>query len=171
MPLKTGDHLGARVLISPHHLTQFFRVKLAGDGSRIHQVTEEDSELAAFGFCWYRDFLRSWSLFHNRLRRSLVGLAGCFLEVFGYTRPRESSFICLYLRFMDIQEFIFQIVEVVVIEVKASFQRTVGDTSLTFEQFECLGEDFIEGHGHPSRCRCGARRWCGNWQGHSDDLY
>src|SRR5256885_10155335 len=51
---------------------------------------------------------------------------------------------------MDIQEFILQIVEVGVIEVEASFQRTVGDTSLTFEQFECLGEDFIEGHCHPS---------------------
>ena len=29
MPLEAGDHLGARGLISPHHLAQRFRVELA----------------------------------------------------------------------------------------------------------------------------------------------
>ena len=31
MPLKAGDHLGAGVLIGPHHLAQVFRVELAGE--------------------------------------------------------------------------------------------------------------------------------------------
>jgi hypothetical protein len=48
------------------------------------------------------------------------------------------------------QDFVFQVFEIVVIDVKASFQRTIGHTSLTFEQCEYLVEDFIEGHQCPS---------------------
>ena len=66
---------------------------------------------------------------------------------------------------MDIQEFILQIVEVVVIEVEASFQRTVGYTSLTFEQFECLGEDFVEGHATPLDADAACKRRWGNGTG------
>ena len=49
MPLKTGDHLGAGLLIGPHHLTQLFWVEPAGKHRRIHQVTKEHGELATFG--------------------------------------------------------------------------------------------------------------------------
>src|SRR5712692_10346403 len=49
MPLKAGDHLGAGLLIGPHHLTQVFRVKLASQHRRIDQITEQDGELATFG--------------------------------------------------------------------------------------------------------------------------
>jgi hypothetical protein len=48
IPLKTGNHLGTRVLISPHHLAQLFRVELAGEHGRVHQVTEQHRELAPF---------------------------------------------------------------------------------------------------------------------------
>ena len=48
VPVKAGDHLGAGVLIGPHHLTQLFRVELAGEHGRVHQVTEQHGELAAF---------------------------------------------------------------------------------------------------------------------------
>src|SRR5215831_3753566 len=44
-----GDHLGAGVLIGPHHLAPLFGVELAGEHRRVHQVTEQDGELAAFG--------------------------------------------------------------------------------------------------------------------------
>jgi len=50
MALKAGDHLGTGVLIGPHHLPEVFRVKLTGEGSRIHQVTKQHGELPAFGF-------------------------------------------------------------------------------------------------------------------------
>jgi hypothetical protein len=48
---------------------------------------------------------------------------------------------------MHVKEFILQIVEVVVIEVKASFQRTIRYPSLAFQQVDNLGENVIEGHG------------------------
>jgi len=50
MPIKTGNHLGTGRLIGPHHLAQLFRVELAGEGGRIHQVAEHHSELAPFRF-------------------------------------------------------------------------------------------------------------------------
>src|SRR5262249_18916407 len=56
-------------------------------------------------------------------------------------------------------------------EIEASFQRTVGDTSLTFEQFECLGEDFIKGHGHPSRCRCSVQKTVWEWNRPFECIY
>ena len=48
MPLKAGDHLGAGLLIGPHHLAEVFRVELAGERGRVHQVTEQHGELAPF---------------------------------------------------------------------------------------------------------------------------
>jgi len=49
MPLKARDHLGARVLIRPHHLAEVFRIKPRGEHGGIHDVTEQDGKLAAFG--------------------------------------------------------------------------------------------------------------------------
>ena len=49
MPLKALDDLGTGGLIGPHHLPQVFRVELTGEHGRVHQVTEQDGELAAFG--------------------------------------------------------------------------------------------------------------------------
>ena len=49
MALKAGDHLGAGVLIGPHHFAPVFGVELAGQHGRVHQVTEQHRELAAFG--------------------------------------------------------------------------------------------------------------------------
>jgi hypothetical protein len=65
---------------------------------------------------------------------------------------------------MHVEDFILQVVEVVVIEVEASFQRTIGYTSLTFKQFECLGEDFIEGHRPPSLRRGGVQQTVWEWE-------
>src|SRR4030095_15553805 len=49
IPLKAGDQLSASLLIGAHHLVQLFRVELAGEDGRVHQVTEQHGELAAFG--------------------------------------------------------------------------------------------------------------------------
>ena len=49
MPLKALDDLGTGGLIGAHHLPQIFGIELAGERGRIHQVTEQHGELAAFG--------------------------------------------------------------------------------------------------------------------------
>ncbi len=40
VPLKTLDDRGAGLLIGPHHLAPLFGVDLAGEGGRVHQLTE-----------------------------------------------------------------------------------------------------------------------------------
>jgi hypothetical protein len=54
MPLIASDHLGAGVLIGPHHLAPVLRVELAGEHRRVHQVTKQHGELAAFSVGWTR---------------------------------------------------------------------------------------------------------------------
>src|SRR4029453_11191698 len=49
VPVIALDHLGAGVLIGPHHLPPLFRVEPAGECGRIYQVAEKHRELAAFG--------------------------------------------------------------------------------------------------------------------------
>jgi hypothetical protein len=48
---------------------------------------------------------------------------------------------------MHVKEFILQVIEVVVIEVKASLESTIRHTSLAFEEGDDLVEDVIECHG------------------------
>jgi hypothetical protein len=64
-PLKAADDLGARVLIGPYHLAPLFGVELAGERGRVHQVTKQHRELAAFGLKGRRS--RCWC---GRLRRA-----------------------------------------------------------------------------------------------------
>ena len=52
IPVIAGDHLGAGLLIGPHDLAPVFRVELAGEHGRVHQIAEQHGELAAFGL-WY----------------------------------------------------------------------------------------------------------------------
>src|SRR5262249_27598691 len=81
---------------------------------------------------------------------NLVGLASRSFEVFGCTRPCESSLICLYLRFMDIEEFPFQVFQVRIIQVKASLEGTIGHPSLAFEERDNLFQDVVKRHDRSS---------------------
>jgi hypothetical protein len=66
------------------------------------------------------------------------------------TNPHQPSAALIdYLR-RDEKDFVFHVVEVVVIEIEASFQRTIGYPSLAFEEVDDLGKNCIEGHSRPS---------------------
>jgi hypothetical protein len=43
-----SDHLGAGGLIGPYHLAQLFRVELADEHGRVHEITKQHGELAPF---------------------------------------------------------------------------------------------------------------------------
>jgi len=62
------------------------------------------------------------------------------------TSPHETSTLVVSY-WMHVEEFVLEIIEVVVIEVKASFQRTIGYPSLACEEVDDLGKNFIKGHG------------------------
>jgi hypothetical protein len=65
--------------------------------------------------------------------------------------PHETSTLVVS-HGMHVEEFILQVVEVVVIEVEASFQRTIRYPSLAFEEVDDLGKNVIEGHGVTLHC-------------------
>jgi hypothetical protein len=48
------------------------------------------------------------------------------------------------------QQFVLEVFEVGIIDLKASSQRAIGHPPLALEQVENLGEEVIEGHGEPS---------------------
>src|SRR5438105_4884921 len=48
MPIVALDNVGTHPLICTHHVTPVFRVELAGESSRVHQITEHHRELPSF---------------------------------------------------------------------------------------------------------------------------
>ena len=153
MPLKAGDHLGAGVLIGPHHLAEVFRVELTGEGGRVHQVTEQHRELAAFGV---RGSGRRWC------RGSLGGLGGRRLgrgrglEGAGEAAgppvqtsivPRRSSTI---LGTLDAARTLGRRGSLV--EGKLALQGTIGDPAMFVQHGDRLAEDLIERHSGSSAC-------------------
>src|SRR5262245_44253292 len=51
---------------------------------------------------------------------------------------------------MYIEEFFFEDVQVLVIQIEAHLEGAIGYASLAFEEVNDLGEHFIEGHEHSS---------------------
>jgi hypothetical protein len=75
MAIVALDNLGTHLLICPHHVTPVFRVELRGQFGRIDQVTEQHSELAAFGVgrTWDLSSSGGWDIRHRwRLVRVVV---------------------------------------------------------------------------------------------------
>jgi hypothetical protein len=49
MPIVALNNVGTHPLIGTDHIAPVFRIELAGESGRVHEVTEHDGELAAFG--------------------------------------------------------------------------------------------------------------------------
>jgi hypothetical protein len=97
--------------------------------------------LAAFGL-WS---LRSLVSLGSRRWCWLSRLRGNCLSACWVTNPNETSSFVID-NWVHIEDFVLQIVEVVVIEIKSSLEGTIRYPSLAFQEVDNLGEDFIEGH-------------------------
>jgi hypothetical protein len=73
-------------------------------------------------------------------------VSGGFLDSFRCASPHETSTFVIDHR-VNVENFIFQVFEVVVIEVEASFESTIGHSSLPFQECDDLVEDVVECHG------------------------
>jgi hypothetical protein len=51
---------------------------------------------------------------------------------------------------LGVDDFFLQVLDIVVINIKASLEGTIRDPPLAFEEVDDLGEDVIEGHTCPS---------------------
>ena len=136
MPVKAGDHLGAGVLIGPHHLAQVFGVKLCRERGRTDQVTEEHGELAPF---------RRWRGEDSRGRCRLG-------ERRRLADPDQDSPVLVHGKLFGIDKILLEIFEQVVIEVQPAFEHAVGEALLLLEQREDLDEDRLIVHHGPSTC-------------------
>jgi hypothetical protein len=47
---------------------------------------------------------------------------------------------------MHVEEFLFEDIQVLVIQIEAHLQGAIGHASLAFEEVDDLGKNFIEGH-------------------------
>jgi hypothetical protein len=160
MPVKAGDHLGTGVLVGPDDLAQVFRVELTGQGGRVHQVTEEDGELASFGVWggrgawwsgrWREPLLRVRLACRHVCRQRQEGHVGC-------TRPHEDATVLLHRDAAHLNEFRFQIVEVVIVERELALEGTIGEALILLEPLDDLCEDLFEGHSRPSARRAPLR--------------
>ena len=68
----------------------------------------------------------------------LCRVSGGFLDSFRCASPHETPTFVIDHR-VNVENFIFQVVEVVVIEVEASFESTIGHSSLPFQECDDLG--------------------------------
>src|SRR5712691_2517182 len=61
MPIVALDNVGTHPLRCTHHVPVVFRIELAGELRRVHQITEHHRELPTFSVwrrrCWRRDCL------------------------------------------------------------------------------------------------------------------
>src|SRR6516164_1408559 len=100
---------------------------------------------------------------HTRLWCWLSKWRGNCLSACRVASPDETSIIFIEHRVRE-KQLVLQVFEVVVIKVKASFQRTIGYPSLAFEQCECLVQDLLKGHRPPSLRRSGVQQTVWEWE-------
>src|SRR5215471_8733822 len=141
MSIVALDHAGTHPLIGTHHVPPVFRVELGGESGGIDQVAEHDGQLPSFSLWSLRRLLSLGS----RRWCCLSRLRGICLSACCVTSPNETSAFVID-NWVHIEEFVLQIVEIVVIEGKASLEGTIRYPSLAFQEVDDLGEDVIEGH-------------------------
>jgi hypothetical protein len=90
--------------------------------------------------------MRSKACRWGRLIKLHQTISSCIWVLSQHQCAAETSTLVILYR-VNVKEFILQIVEVVVIKVEASFQRTIRHTSLAFQEGEDLFEDFVKCHG------------------------
>jgi hypothetical protein len=144
MPLKAGDHRGTGRLIGTHHFAQLLRVELAGEGGRVHQVTEQHGELAAFR-------LRGAGVSGRRFSRGGMGVLRDGLpDRWWIAMPSQAlAGIIDHLRVL-IEEGFLEILERRVIEVELPFERAIRHPPAALEHGKRLVQHRLEGHGRPS---------------------
>src|SRR5262245_47851848 len=151
MPLIAGDHLAAGVLIGSHHLPPLFRVELAGQHGRVHQITEQHGELAAFGL-WRGSAGWSRRLRLRRLER------WCWWRA-SLLKPDQHCAFLVHGHPLHLDEFHLQVGEIVVLQTKLALKGPIGHATVPAEELDDLFQHRIKVHHRPSICASAASAW------------
>ena len=79
------------------------------------------------------------------------------------TRPDQDIAPLIHGEALALDEFILQIVQGRVVELKLPLEGAVGQASPALEHGDRLVENLLKGHRHPSRCRCGVQKTVWEW--------
>src|SRR5262245_27140475 len=147
------DDFSADVLVGTHHVPIVFGIELRREFGGIDQVAEHDGELPSFRIRRRRysreRFNRSW---FNFLSYSMLSrwCGGWLWFCFRCTNPDKDSAVFIDSQALGIDDFFFEILNVVVVEVKLTLQSPIRHTSSTAEEVYNLVEYFVEVHYRPS---------------------
>src|SRR5215471_6130071 len=149
--VKTRDDVCAHLLIRTDNLSEVLRVELPRQGSGLHQITEHHRKLSAFslgyGRCreWWCD--RGWLLLLcRRLWECLARLRGCFDGPCACPRPHQDSALLVRSYTLGIDQFFFEDIQILVIQIEAHLQRSIRHSSLAFEERHDLVEHVVKRH-------------------------
>jgi hypothetical protein len=164
MALIAGDHLGAGVLIGPHHVAPLFQVEPAGEHRRVHQVTEQHRELAAFGLWrmrggWRRSTLGRWLFPPFSHLRWWPGFWGRYWRGARPSGPHQTPPILLKIPLVGVEQFFFEGVKLLVIEVELDLQGAIGHPAPLSEENQDVVEHSIKVHHRPSTRASAASAW------------
>src|SRR5215813_12481278 len=149
VPVKTIDDLTTDPLVCWDDFSEVFGVEIGGEVGRFDEVNEHHRELSAFSVrrrCSRERFnLSGWLCLHNRLWCWLSRLRDNCLSACRVASPNETS-SCVIDDWVNIEDFFLQVLDIVVIDIKASLDATIRYPSLAFEEVDDLGKNVIEGH-------------------------
>jgi hypothetical protein len=156
VPIVVLDDFRTSSLIGTDHVPVFFGVELGGECRGVHEIAEHDSELATFGVGRHgRGAQRRWVLFvpYSLVRRGRGGGDRRRSPVPG---PHQHASVLVDREVVDLDQFLFEGVQGLVIQVKLEPQRPIGDPATLGEEVLDLIEHIIEVHYRPSTCASAA---------------
>jgi hypothetical protein len=130
MPIKALDDLGTELLIGAHYLPEVFRIQLASEGSRVHEITEQHRELAPLGVRRRRSSgdgggLMSGHGLGNQQEPWLGQRRGRRRGRRRLTDPDQDRARLVASELFRLDEFGLHVFEILVIQSKTAFERAI----------------------------------------------
>src|SRR6516165_2985142 len=140
MSIKALNDFRTSTLVRTDDFAILFGIELGGEFGGIHEVAEHHCELPTFRVRKRRGRrerfnLSGWLYLHNRLWCWLSRLRSHCLSVCRVARPHQHTILLIHRQFFGVDEFVFEALDIVVIDGETQFERPVGDTVLPLEQF------------------------------------
>ena len=157
VPVEALDDRGTGGLVGSHHGAVVLRVEVPGQRCRVHQVAEQDGELAAFR-------LRGDTCDVGHLDRcGRLGSADgwCWDRRCGgrcLSHPDQDSAALVACQVLGFDEFHLEVFEVGIVQLKPALQGAIGEPALALEEGNSLREHVLEFHPRPSACMCRVSR-------------
>src|SRR5262249_49559855 len=81
------------------------------------------------------------------------------------SKPYQHSAISIYGLSFGLDDFVFEPFDVLIIQLEAQLESSIGDASFPLQQVEYLGQDHIKFHYRPSAYPCVRLRACSGERG------